>query len=117
MDVGSFPPNGFELHDVHGNVSEWVEDCWNRSYQGAPADGSAWASGDCSGRVVRGGSWSDLPWFLRSAYRGPRSPSGSLGRLGNLGFRVARTLQIPLQPKDILLQVGQERRRAWLDWP
>ena len=55
--VGSFPPNGFGLYDMHGNVWEWVEDCWNGSYAGAPADGDAWRSGDCAKRVLRGGSW------------------------------------------------------------
>ena len=49
--VGSFKPNAFGLHDVHGNVSEWVEDCWNEDYKGAPSDGSAWTTGDCERRV------------------------------------------------------------------
>ena len=55
--VGSFPANAWGLHDMHGNVREWVQDCWNGSYQGAPADGSAWESSNCSRRVLRGGSW------------------------------------------------------------
>ena len=55
--VGSFSANPFGLHDVHGNVWEWVEDCWNDSYDGAPSDGSAWESGNCERRVLRGGSW------------------------------------------------------------
>ena len=89
LTVGSFPANGFGLHDMHGNVWEWVQDCWNGSYAGAPVDGSAWLSGDCSGRVLRGGSWVDLPWLLRAADRG----GGTSGfRLDFLGFRVARTL-------------------------
>ena len=67
--VGSFSANGFGLHDVHGNVWERVEDCWNVSYRGAPSDGSAWESGNCSRRVVRGGSWVDDPRSLRSANR------------------------------------------------
>ena len=89
VPVGSFAPNGFGLHDMHGNVWEWVEDCWNGSYTGAPADGSAWEGGNCSRRVLRGGSWSSSPWGLRSAYR---LRIGSGGRSVNLGFRVARTL-------------------------
>ncbi len=62
--VGSFGANGFGLHDVHGNVWEWVEDCWHDSYAGAPRDGSAWLGnngGDCSRRVLRGGSWLHRP--------------------------------------------------------
>ena len=88
--VGSFPANGFGLHDVHGNVWEWVEDCWHGSYAGAPTDGRAWATGgDCERRVLRGGSWNFIPWFLRSAFRF-RLTAG--GRLYSFGFRVARTL-------------------------
>ena len=86
--VGSYPANAFRLHDVHGNVSEWVEDCWNGGYRGAPADGSAWESGDCSRRVLRGGSWDDSPGALRSALRFG-SPTGL--RYNGVGFRVART--------------------------
>ncbi len=87
--VGSFEPNGFGLHDVHGNVWEWVEDCWNINYRRALDDGSAWLRGDCGKRVLRGGSWSSIPRGLRSANRF-RSSSGN--RLSYLGFRVARTL-------------------------
>ena len=71
LPVGSFSPNAFGLHDVHGNVWEWVGDCWNGSYAGAPSDGSAWTnSGDCGRRVLRGGSWLGVPRYLRSASRG-----------------------------------------------
>ena len=87
--VGRFKANGFGLHDVHGNVWEWVEDCWNRSYEGAPADGSAWTRGNCGARVLRGGSWDNDPRYLRSAYRN-RLASG--GRDGNVGVRIVRTL-------------------------
>ena len=81
--------NGFELHDVHGNVWEWVEDCSSDSYAGAPTDGSSWESGDCARRVLRGGSWDDLPRFLRSANRNWYTAGF---RLDDVGFRVARTL-------------------------
>ena len=86
LPVGSFPSNGFGLHDMHGNVREWVEDCWNYTYDGAPSDGSAWLSGDCGLRVSRGGGWDNSEYFLRSAYRGwgRRNP--------DQGFRVALTL-------------------------
>ena len=86
-EVGRYEPNRFGLHDMHGNVWEWVEDCWNDSYVGAPANGSAWASGDCSQRVVRGGSWFGIPRNLRSAtrYGDHRANRDSL-----LGFRLAQ---------------------------
>lgn len=86
--VGLFEPNAFGLYDVLGNVLEWTQDCWNESYRGAPTDGSAWRSGDCSQRVLRGGSWSDAPRVLRSASRYGHSPGD---RRTILGFRVVRT--------------------------
>ena len=91
--VGSFGANAWGLHDMHGNVWEWVEDCWHDSYGGAPADGSAWTSGgECGGRVLRGGSWDDHPGDLRAAYRA-RPSAGYRGK--EVGFRVARTLGAP----------------------
>ncbi len=89
MSVGSFLPNAFGLHDVHGNVYEWVQDCWNKKYDGAPRDGGAWERGDCSLRVARGGSWFSSPRFLRAAFRF-RNSTGY--RNYYLGFRIARTL-------------------------
>ena len=87
--VGGKKANAFGLYDVHGNVWEWVEDCWNGSYSGAPKGGSAWNKGDCSRAVLRGGSRYGVPWWLRSAFRSndPRGDRGS-----DVGFRVARTL-------------------------
>ena len=67
--AGSYPPNAFGLHDMPGNVWEWVEDCWNPSHAGAPVDGSARLSGDCNWRVLRGGSWLNGPESLRSTTR------------------------------------------------
>jgi formylglycine-generating enzyme required for sulfatase activity len=88
--VGSFAANAFGLHDMHGNVWEWVEDCYHENYNGAPKNGSAWTEeGECSSRVVRGGSWNGYPRYLRAAFRG-RFISGD--RLPVLGFRVGRTL-------------------------
>ena len=65
--VGEKLPNAFGLHDMHGNVWEWTEDCWNGNYSGAPTDGSAWTAGDCSFRGVRGGAWIFAPVNLRTA--------------------------------------------------
>ena len=67
--MGSFPANAWGLYDMHGNVWEWVQDCWNGSYAGAPVDGSAWLSGKCALRVGRGGSWLDYPSALHSEWR------------------------------------------------
>ena len=87
--VGSFGANAFGLYDMHGNVWEWVEGCWNGTYAGAPTDGSAWQRGDCANRVLRGGSWSGGARSLRSANR-----VGITAGVRNLdiGFRAARTL-------------------------
>ena len=81
--------NAFGLLDVHGNVWEWVEDCWHDNYSGAPTDGSAWTTA-CSGntRVLRGGSWGNVPAFLRSASRIRNTPDD---RYFNLGLRLARS--------------------------
>ena len=86
--VGEKLPNAFGLHDMHGNVWEWTEDCWNENYSNAPTDGSAWTAGNCSLRVVRGGSWYIDPQYLRSAGR-DRFTTAS--RFSSVGFRVART--------------------------
>ena len=87
--VGEKLPNAFGLHDMHGNVWEWTQDCWNMNYNGAPTDGSAWTRGDCSLRVVRGGSWVIDPQYLRSANR-IGDPTAL--RNGNVSFRAARTI-------------------------
>lgn len=67
--VGAFNANAFGLHDMIGNVWEWTQDCWNGTLAGMPANGAARLIGDCSRRVVRGGSWYFYPWFARPAYR------------------------------------------------
>ncbi len=87
--VGGKMANGFGLRDMTGNVVEWVEDCWNESYEGAPADGSAWESGDCLWRVSRGGSWGMFHADVRSANRFRFRPAV---RFDGAGFRVARAM-------------------------
>jgi formylglycine-generating enzyme required for sulfatase activity len=89
VEVGRFPRNAFGLHDMHGNVWEWVKDCYKDSYRGAPTDGSAVESPDCSLRILRGGSWNYFPQLLRSAYR---YATAAEIRLDMVGFRVARSL-------------------------
>jgi formylglycine-generating enzyme required for sulfatase activity len=90
VPVGSFLPNAFGLYDMQGNVSEWVEDCWNDEYTtAAPTDGSAWVKGDCKGHVVRGGSWEDSATELRSA---ARTGGAKDDRFYTDGVRIARSL-------------------------
>ena len=90
LPVGIYGANGYGLYDMHGNVWEWVQDCWNGSYAGTPSNEKAWKTGDCSRRVLRGGSWNYSPGGLRAANR---SWGDSGGRSGSSGFRVARTLR------------------------
>ena len=89
--VGKFKPNNFGLYDVHGNVWEWVSDCYDddayETHQSYPQMVGNWH--DSCNRVVRGGSWYGDPRYLRSAVRGRNSPAY---RLSNIGFRVARTV-------------------------
>lgn len=87
--VGSFPPNRFNLFDMHGNVWEWTADCWNGSYAGAPTDGSPWLNGECNKAAVRGGAWGLSPQDIRSARR--EGDNKDL-RSGRRGFRVARNV-------------------------
>ena len=87
--VGQFPANAFGLHDMHGNLWEWVQDVWHDNYAGAPSDGSAWMSGgDSARRALRGGSWVDSPQGLRSAFRFRLAPDDLISVTG---FRIART--------------------------
>lgn len=91
MPVGSFPPNAFGLHDVHGNVWEWTEDCWSEEYTAAtPSTGAPYSRPNCEGRVMRGGSWEDYAGDIRSA---ARVGSGAEETSWSDGFRVALTLK------------------------
>jgi formylglycine-generating enzyme required for sulfatase activity len=131
--IGSFAPNQFGLYDMAGNVYQWVQDCYHNNYDGAPIDGSAWTSGDCSVRVTRGGSWRTIPEFLKSGFRD--SPNHNY-KGDDLGFRVGRALPArspeiavgqltvtgphelaftgeqggPFSPKEILLQLKATSR-------
>lgn len=88
--VGSYPPNDFGVYDMHGNVYEWVADCWHPDYTGAPTDGSAWIDGgNCERAHMRGNDWGEPPIFSRSGNRNDR-PKTTRGDF--LGFRVAREL-------------------------
>ncbi len=90
--VGRFRPNQFGLHDMLGNIMEWVEDCWNADYRGAPTSGQASSSGDCTHRVLRGASWATNWKLVRSAERN-QHPVKKPYPLEYVGFRVARSLR------------------------
>ncbi|MCG8508345.1 MAG: formylglycine-generating enzyme family protein [Rhodospirillales bacterium] len=88
--VGSFEPNSWGLYDVHGNVWEWVQDCWNKNHEGAPTDGSARTDGNCMFRVNRSGSWYYFHTNLRSAYR-TKYPAKAFSY--GIGLRVVREVE------------------------
>jgi formylglycine-generating enzyme required for sulfatase activity len=109
--AGSFPPNAFGLYDMHGNVLQFVQDCFADSYSGLPTDGSPYeavvqlksagpffdmaGTSSCSYRMLRGGDWGDSPAMIRSASRNFSPPEGNTVqqyRSAGMGFRVARTL-------------------------
>ena len=85
--VGRFQANAWGLHDLAGNVSEWVADCWHASYRRAPADGAAWFNPGCRSRVIRGGVWSGSPEQTRSAWRASMDSDMTNARIG---FRLVR---------------------------
>ena len=82
--------NAWGLYDMSGNVSEWVEDCWTKNYQGAPTDGSAWLTGNCNERVFRGEAWDHMkPLSIHATWRGRTVVAN---RSHSLGFRLVRIL-------------------------
>ncbi len=93
--AGSFLPNAFGVHDIYGNVAEWVQDCWSDSYMSAPEDGGAIETADCERHVLRGGSWKSGPGELRAAYR---TSLWKELRINTSGLRVVRSL--PQQPES-----------------
>ena len=86
IKVGSFKPNPFGLYDMGGSVDQWVEDCWHKNYQGAPADGSAWVESECPSHVIRSGSWRNDARYVRPANRDSYDTNV---RYPTHGFRVA----------------------------
>jgi formylglycine-generating enzyme required for sulfatase activity len=92
-DVDAFRPNPFGLYGMLGNAWQWTEDCWHPNYTGAPTDGRAWVSVGCTKHVLRGGSWDNLPVFVRAAARSAGIADGGEYDYSSLaGFRVARDL-------------------------
>ncbi|AWH18179.1 serine/threonine kinase [Stenotrophomonas sp. ZAC14D2_NAIMI4_7] len=85
--VGSFQANAFGLHDMGGNLSEWVADCWHSSYRRAPSDGVAWYNPGCRSRVIRGGNWANAPEQTRAAWRQSQDSDTTNARIG---FRLVR---------------------------
>ena len=111
--VDSFNANAFGLNDPLGNMWQMTQDCWNENYAGAPPDGTPWTAGDCSRHVVRGGSWSNLPVFVRSAARSKALIDGSdHDTSGYVGFRVAKSIQGDYRPASAKLNSISNSRRA-----
>jgi formylglycine-generating enzyme required for sulfatase activity len=94
-DVDSFAANPFGLYGMLGNAWQWTLDCWHPNYMGAPRDGSAWTEKSCAKYVIRGGSWDNVPVFIRSASRSASTSSGKYDYSSLTGFRVARDLPQP----------------------
>ena len=92
VPVGSYKPNRFGIHDMHGGAWEWVQDCWHPSYAGAPSDGSAWEDGSCDERVLRGGAWSSSTERIAELRSATRTPDNEHSLDKTTGFRLVREL-------------------------
>lgn len=109
VPVWSFQPNAWDLYQLHGNVWEWVEDCWHGDYNGAPPDGTAWTTGDSCRHVLRGGAWDRISQLLTSA---SRISFSAAFRYNMIGFRVAKLetrglLKLPPRPKPPVTLASQ----------
>ena len=111
--AASFAPNAFGLYDMHGNVNEWVEDCFYRNYEGAPSDGSARANEGCGTRVPRGGAWADPVTFITTSER-VRGSEWSRSYRGFHGFRVARATpsRYPVHSPEHAPDAARDPRRG-----
>jgi formylglycine-generating enzyme required for sulfatase activity len=89
LKVGSFKQNPFGLYDMGGGVNQWVTDCWHKSYQGSPSDGSPWVDNECLSHVIRSGSWKNDPSYVRPS---SRDHYDTAVRYPTHGFRVAHSL-------------------------
>ena len=103
-DVDAFASNPFGLYGMLGNAWQWTEDCWHPSYVGAPANGSAWTEKDCERHVLRGGSWDNLPVFVRSAAR-------NAGRRGRQGLRLFEPRRISDRAKPAVSDIPSSAER------
>jgi formylglycine-generating enzyme required for sulfatase activity len=87
--VATYAPDPHGVHDLAGNVSEWVADCWHSNYRRAPKDGRPWVNPGCRTQVVRGGSWANSPAYTRSSWRQGTDVNNTSARVG---FRVVRDI-------------------------
>ena len=107
LKVASFPANPFGLTDMSGTVAEWVADCWNKNYRGAPATNSPWVDRNCRQHVLRGGSWQNDASEARSA---SRDPYDTWVRYLTHGFRPARSDEVQQHSTTKLTQSKGELR-------
>lgn len=119
--IGKKNGNGLSLYDMSGNVSEWTQDCWNKSYSGAHNNGLPWISGDCSSRVFRGGSWFSQPEDLRSTARSWTARNYRYGY--GLGFRLAISINeyeqkiVSIAPSEKIIQSQIENNKNTFSKP